>query len=47
MAKKTCHGSCHCQRIRYEADLDLAAPVRHMNGRNDDWFHTPAETRHL
>ena len=28
------------------ADL-LAASVRYMNGRDDDWFHTPAETRHL
>jgi hypothetical protein len=24
-----------------------AAPVRYMNGRDDDWFHEPAETRHL
>lgn len=24
-----------------------AAPVRYMNGRDDDWFHTPAETAHL
>lgn len=24
-----------------------AAPVRYMNGRNDDWFHEPAETWHL
>jgi len=24
-----------------------AAPVQYMNGRDDDWFHTPAETRHL
>jgi hypothetical protein len=24
-----------------------AAPVRYMNGRDDDWFHTPADTRHL
>ncbi|MFL6713634.1 MAG: GFA family protein [Sulfurifustis sp.] len=22
-------------------------PVRFMNGRNNDWFSTPAETRHL
>jgi hypothetical protein len=28
------------------ADL-VAAPVVHMNGREDDWFHVPAETRHL
>ena len=25
----------------------VAAPVRHMNGRDDDWFNTPAEVRHL
>jgi hypothetical protein len=24
-----------------------AAPVRFTNGREDDWFHVPAETRHL
>ena len=24
-----------------------AAPVRYMNGRDDDWMHAPAETRHL
>ena len=24
-----------------------AAPVRYMNGRDDDWFHEPAEKRHL
>ena len=24
-----------------------AARVQYMNGRDDDWFHTPAETRHL
>ena len=136
MAKQTYHGSCHCRRIRFEADLDLAAgtgkcnctycwksrawnigikpsdfrllsgesdrrsygfrensqnhhvfcgtcgirvytegdipeiggayvsvalstlddlpaaelvgaPLAYMNGREDDWFHTPAETRHL
>ena len=25
----------------------IAAPVRPMNGRDDDWFHVPPETRHL
>jgi hypothetical protein len=29
------------------ADELIAAPVRHMNGRDDDWFNMPAETRHL
>jgi hypothetical protein len=24
-----------------------AAPVQYLNGRDDDWFHVPAETRHL
>lgn len=24
-----------------------AAPVKHMNGKDDDWFHEPKETRHL
>jgi hypothetical protein len=28
------------------ADL-AAAPVRYMNGRDDDWFNVPPETRHL
>ena len=28
------------------ADL-VSATVRHMDGRNDDWFNVPAETRHL
>ncbi|MDC0716940.1 GFA family protein [Nannocystis bainbridge] len=28
------------------ADL-VAAPVVYMNGRADDWWHPPAETRHL
>ena len=25
----------------------VAAPVHHFNGRDDDWFHAPTETRHL
>jgi hypothetical protein len=32
-------------------DLDpaelAAAPVQYMDGRNDDWWHVPKETRHL
>jgi hypothetical protein len=32
-------------------DLDpaelVAAPVKYMDGRNDDWWHEPKETRHL
>ncbi|NUS67884.1 MAG: GFA family protein, partial [Ensifer adhaerens] len=32
-------------------DLDPAvlaeAPVQYMDGRNNNWFHAPAETRHL
>jgi hypothetical protein len=24
-----------------------AAPVQFMNGRDNDWFHTPSETRYL
>ena len=23
------------------------APVRYMNGRDNDWFHEPSEQRHL
>jgi len=25
----------------------IGAPVRYFNGRDNDWWHAPAETRHL
>jgi hypothetical protein len=28
-------------------DALMSAPLRYMNGRDDDWFHEPAEHRHL
>ena len=44
---RTYLGSCHCGAVRFEADIDLSAPVRYADGRNDDWGVPPAETRHL
>ncbi len=28
-------------------DVLVSAPVRYMNGRDDDWFHEPKEHRQL
>jgi len=38
-------GAVHARDLDVEALVD--APLRYMNGRDNDWFHPPQETRQL
>lgn len=47
---KTYHGSCHCQAVRFEVDLDLSLGTSKCNCRfcwKNRWWSTKAEPHHF